>query len=187
MSLSQPEAHNHFDVRDNGLRSAHCRRSIAPFGATSNFSSNAAVVRVITFQFARIAVSFEIEVVRVLFSSSLIRWFLPLVTHNLVRHGIYADLMCSSDKGRSPRRSEEHTSELQSRLHLVCRLLLEKKTKTFLRRIVHTSPRRCFVGTRLYNLAIFVPIFVLSASLATTVLYVTTDFTVVCALDPPAI
>src|SRR2546422_3942717 len=29
--------------------------------------------------------------------------------------------------GRS--RSEEHTSELQSRLHLVCRLLLEKKKK----------------------------------------------------------
>src|SRR2546429_5347578 len=27
----------------------------------------------------------------------------------------------------SARRSEEHTSELQSRLHLVCRLLLEKK------------------------------------------------------------
>src|SRR2546422_6772399 len=27
-------------------------------------------------------------------------------------------------------RSEEHTSELQSRLHLVCRLLLEKKKKT---------------------------------------------------------
>src|SRR2546422_1649305 len=29
------------------------------------------------------------------------------------------------------RRSEEHTSELQSRLHLVCRLLLEKKKKTY--------------------------------------------------------
>src|SRR2546422_7940834 len=28
-----------------------------------------------------------------------------------------------------PTRSEEHTSELQSRLHLVCRLLLEKKKK----------------------------------------------------------
>src|SRR3989442_9498376 len=28
----------------------------------------------------------------------------------------------------SPPRSEEHTSELQSRPHLVCRLLLEKKT-----------------------------------------------------------
>src|SRR2546422_7727453 len=31
---------------------------------------------------------------------------------------------CSSARAR---RSEEHTSELQSRLHLVCRLLLEKK------------------------------------------------------------
>src|SRR5712675_2611751 len=35
--------------------------------------------------------------------------------------------------GPDPRRwrwrSEEHTSELQSRLHLVCRLLLEKKKK----------------------------------------------------------
>src|SRR5256884_3454331 len=28
-------------------------------------------------------------------------------------------------------RSEEHTSELQSRLHLVCRLLLEKKKNCF--------------------------------------------------------
>src|SRR5687768_18033949 len=30
---------------------------------------------------------------------------------------------------REGHRSEEHTSELQSRLHLVCRLLLEKKKK----------------------------------------------------------
>src|SRR5256884_1429603 len=35
------------------------------------------------------------------------------------------------DTGSSERkRSEEHTSELQSRLHLVCRLLLEKKKTT---------------------------------------------------------
>src|SRR6266550_8154421 len=32
-------------------------------------------------------------------------------------------------RGRPRQRSEEHTSELQSRLHLVCRLLLEKKKK----------------------------------------------------------
>src|SRR2546422_5273363 len=32
-------------------------------------------------------------------------------------------------KAKAPSRSEEHTSELQSRLHLVCRLLLEKKKK----------------------------------------------------------
>src|SRR2546422_8043709 len=31
--------------------------------------------------------------------------------------------------GQVAARSEEHTSELQSRLHLVCRLLLEKKKK----------------------------------------------------------
>src|SRR2546429_3477113 len=34
-------------------------------------------------------------------------------------------------------RSEEHTSELQSRLHLVCRLLLEKKKKR--RRRLHPA------------------------------------------------
>src|SRR2546429_1590001 len=34
----------------------------------------------------------------------------------------------SVSKGSAGARSEEHTSELQSRLHLVCRLLLEKKT-----------------------------------------------------------
>src|SRR2546429_3938166 len=33
----------------------------------------------------------------------------------------------TSDNPDSASRSEEHTSELQSRLHLVCRLLLEKK------------------------------------------------------------
>src|SRR5687768_18105653 len=35
--------------------------------------------------------------------------------------------LCPSLVERKSRRSEEHTSELQSRLHLVCRLLLEKK------------------------------------------------------------
>src|SRR2546429_1881911 len=45
-------------------------------------------------------------------------------------------------------RSEEHTSELQSRLHLVCRLLLEKKKKkkveneTFLSLVLAMSEAR---------------------------------------------
>src|SRR5687768_17996217 len=34
---------------------------------------------------------------------------------------------CETLRPRRQARSEEHTSELQSRLHLVCRLLLEKK------------------------------------------------------------
>src|SRR2546429_716989 len=40
---------------------------------------------------------------------------------------------CPSERGCHLgywRRSEEHTSELQSRLHLVCRLLLEKKKQS---------------------------------------------------------
>src|SRR5689334_24318198 len=39
-----------------------------------------------------------------------------------------------------PERSEEHTSELQSQFHLVCRLLLEKKKKTH-QRITIKEPR----------------------------------------------
>src|SRR2546429_6955479 len=35
----------------------------------------------------------------------------------------------AAERWRQRMRSEEHTSELQSRLHLVCRLLLEKKKK----------------------------------------------------------
>src|SRR5690348_18191246 len=38
----------------------------------------------------------------------------------------------------SPPRSEEHTSELQSPVHLVCRLLLEKKNKG--NRLLYTTP-----------------------------------------------
>src|SRR2546422_8412895 len=42
----------------------------------------------------------------------------------------------------SPTRSEEHTSELQSRLHLVCRLLLEKKKVKIVDPLQRTVPRR---------------------------------------------
>src|SRR2546422_5399857 len=38
-------------------------------------------------------------------------------------------------------RSEEHTSELQSRLHLVCRLLLEKKNNIYNDRFLFVDPR----------------------------------------------
>src|SRR2546429_4570963 len=48
------------------------------------------------------------------------------------------------------RRSEEHTSELQSRLHLVCRLLLEKKKKndTTVRRYGTQCRKPVLHGTR---------------------------------------
>src|SRR2546429_6758668 len=49
----------------------------------------------------------------------------------------------NDDRGPAPAmgRSEEHTSELQSRLHLVCRLLLEKKKKKLIAKL-----RRFFVA-----------------------------------------
>src|SRR2546429_6395947 len=43
------------------------------------------------------------------------------------RDSAAARALSSGGAAAAPTRSEEHTSELQSRLHLVCRLLLEKK------------------------------------------------------------
>src|SRR2546422_7607254 len=63
---------------------------------------------------------------------------------HVLEHGVHAPEASSREHGdlltlggwdpgrgreRRDLRSEEHTSELQSRLHLVCRLLLEKKKK----------------------------------------------------------
>src|SRR5947209_11383319 len=50
----------------------------------------------------------------------------------IVANGTPSELRRKSDwAGAVTARSEEHTSELQSRQYLVCRLLLEKKKKTF--------------------------------------------------------
>src|SRR5438874_12974050 len=54
----------------------------------------------------------------------------PAVQNLFERHAGAADLLDELSPGRAfRRRSEEHTSELQSRRDLVCRLLLEKKKK----------------------------------------------------------
>src|SRR5256884_5996565 len=57
--------------------------------------------------------------------------------------GIFGGSANESDMaGFDVRRSEEHTSELQSRLHLVCRLLLEKKTRSDYSTSSTTTPAR---------------------------------------------
>src|SRR2546422_6147973 len=53
----------------------------------------------------------------------------PASARRAPRGSIPPRCAASAPGSRSRRRSEEHTSELQSRLHLVCRLLLEKKKK----------------------------------------------------------
>src|SRR2546429_5144525 len=45
--------------------------------------------------------------------------------------------------GQELARSEEHTSELQSRLHLVCRLLLEKKKKHYIVTFFYINKLSC--------------------------------------------
>src|SRR5436305_8001158 len=65
-------------------------------------------------------------------TASEILWFcLPPQSYSLRRDAL---------TGRGGKRSEEHTSELQSRPHLVCRLLLEKKKNTSRNRNGTCSP-----------------------------------------------
>src|SRR5260370_29924308 len=61
-----------------------------------------------------------------------------------VRHGAIGRRRREQDRGAVAlnslqQRSEEHTSELQSHLNLVCRLLLEKKKEIKLTGVVGTS------------------------------------------------
>src|SRR2546429_6972565 len=58
-------------------------------------------------------------------------------------YGAALSLSLPVKKHSAEARSEEHTSELQSRLHLECRLLLEKK-----KRVAWISPSRRARGTR---------------------------------------
>src|SRR3989442_6861690 len=60
--------------------------------------------------------------------------------------GMVADRNVS--KAEMNKRSEEHTSELQSRPHLVCRLLLEKKKKRGMKALL-------FIGIQLDMIRVF--------------------------------
>src|SRR2546429_7064978 len=71
-------------------------------------------------------------------------------------------MICARALGKaSVTRSEEHTSELQSRLHLVCRLLLEKKkySSSSERSPISTRDagegRRCDAGTSLVHTPVY--------------------------------
>src|SRR2546429_2648779 len=61
--------------------------------------------------------------------------FRSSATDSTTARAISGSSSCDGSRPTRAGRSEEHTSELQSRLHLVCRLLLEKKKNKI---ITHT-------------------------------------------------
>src|SRR3712207_7338721 len=67
--------------------------------------------------------------------------FLLSVTSLRVRRGRAGSATAARVRCKKRDRSEEHTSELQSRQYLVCRLLLEKKKK-YTQRLTHTQRGR---------------------------------------------
>src|SRR5258708_31469511 len=69
---------------------------------------------------------------------TVIKLFAPILPY--ITEQIYLSLFATG-KGEDAR-SEEHTSELQSPDHLVCRLLLEKKKKKNThKKHIHVTPR----------------------------------------------
>src|ERR1035438_10721429 len=69
---------------------------------------------------------------------------------SIMRPALETKGACGNQELTNGSRSEEHTSELQSLRHLVCRLLLEKKTK--IKEKQHTSYTRLAGRRRCYTI-----------------------------------
>src|SRR5438876_10121661 len=70
-----------------------------------------------------------------LFRSGNVRAILQVAHGNMGAPGVAESV--AGGRPRFQQRSEEHTSELQSPVHLVCRLLLEKKKKKKKKNIIY--------------------------------------------------
>src|SRR5438477_9788852 len=66
-------------------------------------------------------------------------------------HDVGAAGARASPRARAGDRSEEHTSELQSHVNLVCRLLLEKKKKKNIETTTHTKTNLLTTINLLHN------------------------------------
>src|SRR5690625_6829127 len=76
------------------------------------------------------SLSFPIGIRKLKFLQSLDKTLLELLHLNRLFHTMHELMVYLQSSSHRSFRSEEHTSELQSRGHLVCRLLLEKKKIT---------------------------------------------------------
>src|SRR5690348_17922307 len=108
----------------------------ATFSGSSGTSGPGKPVRTLQKAQARVQVSPRIMKVACFFSQHSPIFGQPASSHTVCRLLARISACVSAypfDTGALTRiqsRSEEHTSELQSPVHLVCRLLLEKKKKT---------------------------------------------------------
>src|SRR5260370_7480401 len=72
--------------------------------------------------------------------TTLFRSWVPACAGTTLRLCIRATPLARNNNRAAQERSEEHTSELQSHLNLVCRLLLEKKKKERVSQEHHRIP-----------------------------------------------
>src|SRR5690554_7689138 len=89
-----------------------------------------------TTLFRSFLLSGTFNITKLVISSLVTLWGLRLSTYLFIRNfNKPEDFRYVKMRNGWKKRSEEHTSELQSRPHLVCRLLLEKKKKKTINKI----------------------------------------------------
>src|SRR3712207_8081622 len=76
------------------------------------------------------AVSYSLPSILPGYGTAISAAALPVALREVLKESVSAAIKVGLLHDRDLTRSEEHTSELQSRQYLVCRLLLEKKTFT---------------------------------------------------------
>src|SRR2546425_4455405 len=75
-------------------------------------------------------------------AASIRAWIAPIQAPKPVSASFTGFGFCRGNQRQNPKRSEEHTSELQSLAYLVCRLLLEKKKNKKSKAIDIPHPKR---------------------------------------------
>src|SRR5690625_6988451 len=101
--------------------------TVAAYQSASYFNSNPSVINEMLFEGVDNNAAYAAVISLILMVLGFL--FAFAISHDLINKEIELKTIRLLITKTSCLRSEEHTSELQSRGHLVCRLLLEKKKK----------------------------------------------------------
>src|SRR5437870_1018459 len=105
--------------------------SIAANGQTENSPAAAQEIRGWIDHWRKAVSAKDVDRVMELYTDDVVAYDVVPPLQYVGKAAYRADYQQFFSQYDSDLRSEEHTSELQSRGHLVCRLLLEKKNKTY--------------------------------------------------------